>query len=268
MKNFSIIGAGNLAFTYSKAFTSIEYQLEYVYNRDPQKGQHLTEQISGSKYTENLLPLLESDFVFLTISDNAIQEIVNKLTNIISSTKKNKYPIFVHCSGSTPINVFSPLDNYNISYGVLYPLMTITKDQQVDFKEVPFFIEGNSEDTVKQLGNIAANLGAKSTICNSEKRLKLHLAGVFACNFTNYVLDLAYELDKDNYNYLFPTTLEMIQKCFRHPPKDVRTGPAIREDYNTIEKHKALLQDSGYNEQLEIYNLLTNNIINRKNGKL
>jgi predicted short-subunit dehydrogenase-like oxidoreductase (DUF2520 family) len=94
----------------------------------------------------------------------------------------------VHTAGSMPISVFEGL---TARYGVVYPLQTFSKSREVDFKKIPFFLEANSSEDEKVLGEVARALSSDVRFLSSEKRKNLHLAAVFACNFTNHMYALA-----------------------------------------------------------------------------
>jgi predicted short-subunit dehydrogenase-like oxidoreductase (DUF2520 family) len=146
-------------------------------------------------------------------------------------------------------------------YGVIYPLQTFSKHRKVDFKQIPIFIEVKHEGDLGTLDYMAHRLTDKVYRVSSEGRKRLHLAAVFACNFTNHMYALAQEL-LDDYGLPFDVMLPLIdettQKVHRLSPKQAQTGPAARGDKKVMDAHRKMLADK---PQLEcIYQLLSDSI--------
>jgi predicted short-subunit dehydrogenase-like oxidoreductase (DUF2520 family) len=168
--------------------------------------------------------------------------------------------ILVHTSGAMPMEV---LAQSSASYiGVFYPLQSFTKGKKVDFEEVPFLLESEDEGTLQRLKKVAKSLSPLVHTLRHKEREAVHVAAVFASNFTNHMLRIAEEilhrqgLDRE---ILKPLIIESISKSLQLGAKKAQTGPAIREDYETLEAHHHFL---GYNEQLaEIYRLISQDII-------
>src|SRR5690606_5053574 len=129
--------------------------------------------------------------------------------------------------------------------GVLYPLQTFSKARAVDFATVPIAVEASDEAASVRLEALAGSLSRRVFRCDSKQRISLHVAAVFACNFANHFYGIAadilnrYDLDFD---LIRPLVLEAAQKVMEHQPKDVQTGPAVRNDLRTMEKHLRLLE--------------------------
>ena len=94
-------------------------------------------------------------------------------------------------------------------YGVFYPMQTFSKQREVDFQEVPFFIEAKRAEDTELLKAIASTLSEKVYEADSEQRKSLHLAAVFICNFTNHMYALAADL-LEKYNLPFEVMLPLI----------------------------------------------------------
>ncbi|MCS6833231.1 MAG: DUF2520 domain-containing protein, partial [Flammeovirgaceae bacterium] len=145
--------------------------------------------------------------------------------------------------------------------GVFYPLQTFSKDKEVDFSQIPFFIEANTTSLTDFLVKIASRLSNEVYEMNSEERKRLHLAAVFACNFTNHLLTIAHqELMKLKvpFEVLHPLIVATINKALEITPFAAQTGPAIRRDQNTMSIHLQLLEERPLVQQ--IYRLLSENI--------
>jgi len=156
---------------------------------------------------------------------------------------------------------------YADKYGVLYPLQTFSKNKAVDFSQIPICVEAINAEVEKELLKIAHLLTEKTYILNSEKRKKLHLAAVFACNFSNYMYDIAYDIVMSagiDFEILKPLIAETADKIKTMTPKEAQTGPAVRYDENTINKHLTLLNRKKYLK--EIYKVLSKGI-HKRHGK-
>jgi len=291
MNTISFIGAGNVAFRMAIALQEKGYMIPTVWNRTREKAVKLTRALNSnlSAYTahnaaqagtftpvptgapsvasESFTDLLASDMVIIAVSDDAISTVARSFAQVvkdnIASGNITSLPICVHTCGATPLDALSPLKDVGCRCGVLYPLMTLSRSKNVNFRDIPFLLEGSCEKTLKALKGVCDTLGSEYYLCNSEKRLRMHTAAVFSCNFTNYLLSLAFEISGDAHSLLLPTTLEMIRKSFLQSPKMALTGPAKRGDMKTITKHLELLESLGMKEHADIYRTITDNLITR-----
>ncbi len=245
----SFIGYGNLAYRLSMAFRAAGITVDYIYGRDMDEASKLayilnkpenshTKDQPLVKATPNLGMLASSDIVILSVTDRSISDVAGLITKTPEFKKYS--PTILHCSGACPLSL---LDNFSNS-GVLYPLMTLSKTKPVDFSLVPFFIEFTGERAEKQLIDICNILKSEYRISESHERLKLHTAAVYVSNFINYLTGLAFDISKPNQMFLMPLAIETIRKAFLYEhPSLVQTGPAIRGDMDTVEKHRELLKD-------------------------
>ena len=155
----------------------------------------------------------------------------------------------------------SVFEGYAQRFGVLYPLQTFSKGRNVNFDVIPIFLEANTDKNADYLKNIASALSENVRFMSSEKRRSLHLAAVFACNFTNHIYALAEEiLAKEGLSrdYLFPLIDETAAKVHELPAREAQTGPAIRYDENIINKHLGMLADDP--DVQTLYRLLSQSI--------
>jgi len=218
----------------------------------------------------SLTDLLESDLIVIAVSDDTIPEITEELASQLHNALicgEEHLPLIVHTSGATDISVLDPLKKEGCRCGVLYPMLTLSKSKNVDFKDVPFILEGSNANTLNALKCICSLFGSQYLCCDSHQRLMMHIAAVFCCNFTNYMMSLAFEAAGDTHSLLLPTTMEMVKKAFLLSPEIALTGPAKRGDIRTIDKHKKTLENAGMMEHLEIYNLITEKILARNQNE-
>lgn len=260
MYSISFIGAGNVTFRLSIALQLAGHKIDCICNRDIKNAEQIVRAIKRNKgnafATSDYNQIPDSDIIIIAISDNAILEVA-KLIN-----KPNSF--IVHTSGAESINT---LKEAGINkYGVFYPLMTLSKNKDVDIKLIPFLLEASFKEGETILINITNTLKAEYRICNSQKRLQMHTAAVFSTNFINYLLGLSYNIAYPDFTFLLPCAIETVRKAFLNKPSISQTGPAVRGDLATIEKHLQLLKSKGMEEQYEVYNLITKNIMERYNS--
>lgn len=195
--------------------------------------------------SRNLTNIPTAAITIIAVSDDAIAEVSSKITN----------QFVVHTSGSVSM---AALQN-NTRKGVFYMLQTFSKDKPVNFQEVPFCLEATNENDLKTLETLAKLLSQKVYFINSEQRKALHVAAVFANNFANHCYQIANEICKTHqvpFEILHPLIQETALKIKVLSPKRAQTGPAIRNDQQTIQNHLLLLDS----HQQEMYTILTKSI--------
>ena len=137
------------------------------------------------------------------------------------------------------------LEEYHQNIGIFYPLQTFTKGVAIDLKEVPICIEAKHRSTEKVLMSLGKSISKEVYNVHSDDRKILHIAAVFACNFTNHLLTISQEIMEDHQidsSLLHPLIVETINKALSIGPADSQTGPAARDDQETIKKHLKLLR--------------------------
>lgn len=253
--NFCFIGAGNLATQLSKAFCNKGFKITQVYSRTERSAKILASSLSA-KYTTSVTDIdSEADIYFIALKDSVVDEI---LSQIYFNNK-----LVVHCSGSLPL---STLEKHSENNGVFYPLQTFSKTREVDFNEIPIFIESNSDKNEKLLRQIAYQISNNVSIIDSEKRRLLHISAVFACNFVNHFYTIAADILKSKdipFDVVRPLIFETAKKVQEMNPEKAQTGPAIRFDENIINLHLTELKEFGDYQQL--YNSISKSIFDRYN---
>ena len=170
----------------------------------------------------------------------------------------NKKALVVHTSGSVAIDIFQVTFE---NPGVVYPLQTFSLSKKTDIKKVPFCLEVKYPRTKNKLSKVLKSMGAEIHWINSDKRKALHLAAVFANNFSNHMLTLAESICNEHqlpFEILKPLILETFSKAILSGPRDSQTGPAIRGDEKTILKHLGLLDN--HPELRNVYRVMTESI--------
>lgn len=253
--SIAFVGAGNLATNLAKALHQKGFRIAQVYSRTEESAQALASAVHSEWTTELSRIVPDATLYIVALKDSALIELLPQIVE----GKQNK--LWVHTAGSLPIDIWT---ERTTRYGVFYPLQTFSKLREVDFHEIPFFIEANRQEDAEWLKTIASALSRRVYAANSEQRKSLHLAAVFACNFTNHLYVLASDLLK-KYGLPFDAILPLIDETARKvhdlSPSDAQTGPAIRYDENVIGQHLDML--SGDPDMQELYRMLTESIHRR-----
>lgn len=243
-----ILGSGNVAQHLIKVFLQTEeVSLVQVFARQPNQLTHL---LPTAKIVSDYQKIIEADVYIISVSDNAIAEVSFQLPF------ENR--LVVHTSGSSDLSV---LNNKNRK-GVFYPLQTFTKGKKVDFTPIPICLEAENEQDYQLLEQLGNSISKKVFNINSEQRKSLHVAAVFVCNFVNHLYQIGNKICEANqipFEVLHPLIQETAQKILELTPKEAQTGPALRNDTQTIEKHLDFLSNENYKT---IYQLLTQSIQN------
>lgn len=246
-----LIGAGNLMTNLGKALASAkEHEIVQVWSRTKESAQALAA-VLCTPFTTDLDCVVEADVYILAVKDSALESLIPQLTRLHPDA------LFLHTAGSMPMDVFK---GYAHHYGVFYPMQTFSKNKEVNFREIPVFVEANNENDLEVVKNLAATVSDAVYKLTTEQRKYLHLAAVFACNFTNHCYDLAARVLEPQgipFSVMLPLIDETARKVHELSPHDAQTGPAVRYDENVINRQMAMIDDE--NTQ-QIYKLLSQSI--------
>lgn len=252
-----LIGAGRVATQLGKALQSQNKRITQVFSRTIDSATQLAIKLN-TKPVNNLSGIdPNADLYIISIADDAIAGIADKLN----------FPekIVVHTSGSVAMEAISPISQ---KFGVFYPLNTFSKSGEIDFSSTPFCIEAGDKTTGQELTVLAKLISKDVRYINSQQRAVIHLAAVYACNFTNFMMVNAEEILKSanvDFDILLPLISETISKLKFISPKDAQTGPALRNDTGVIQKHLGMLEDEQGKKM--IYELISRQIHDFYNSK-
>jgi predicted short-subunit dehydrogenase-like oxidoreductase (DUF2520 family) len=253
--NIAIIGSGNVAWHLAPELENAGHRVREIFSRNPKNAKALQKRLYNAEINLSLdFSQSEIDIIIISVSDDAIEEVAREV-----ALPENA--IIVHTSGSQPISKLGYTGTDNI--GVFYPLQTFTRGKKIEFEEIPMLIEAENRQTLKSLKRLAGSISKNIYTIDSKDRMAIHVAAVFACNFSNYLFAVAEQiLNKQGFelDILRPLIAETLNKSLDIGPKDAQTGPAVREDLETLDRHMAFLEKSEYKE---LYRLITEKILNR-----
>ena len=252
--NVSFIGSGNLAWHLAPALDNTDYAVREVYSLNPQNAKALVGRLYHARVQATLdFSSSPSKIFIIAVSDDVIGDLVQEI--ILPDEA-----ILLHTSGSQPLNVLGYAASSGI--GVFYPLQTFTKNRKVDFNDIPLFIESEDMETEKMLLGMAKAITKKVYRISSGERRALHIAAVFASNFTNHMLTISrdiLEARKLNFEWLKPLIAETINKSLSLGPEAAQTGPAKRGDLEILDRHLEFLQND--EAVAGIYRMISQHIV-------
>ena len=252
-----MLGSGNVATQLSKALANEGHTIVQVFSQNIENAKALAQKHKATAIDNLSLLNGDADLYIISVSDHAIEKIISGF----DFSKKR----VVHTAGSVALNIF-PKEIEN--FGVFYPFQTFSKNKTVNFAEIPICVEANNNKFEQELIKLAEQLSGNVSKISSEQRKKLHLSGVFACNFVNHLYYIASNIlseHKIDEKLLVPLIKETADKVSKLPPFQAQTGPAVRNDTESIKKHLDLLSSSP--EYQQIYKLFSDAIYNTHNSK-
>ena len=232
IQQISIIGSGNVAWHLAKNFVELGVNVSHIYGRTPKHVEELCTE-TGSINTRSISELPKNQFVLICTPDDSIASICDLIDD--------SCPV-AYTSGSIEISSLPQRTNL----GVFYPLQTFSKHIELDLSTVPFFIESTNEEFTQALFILASKITDTITLANSQERSELHLAAVFVNNFTNHLYQVGAQICEEQevpFELLRPLIAETAAKIESITPKEAQTGPALRNDKTTLQKHLDQLRD-------------------------
>ena len=256
LPEIDIIGTGNLATSLAPALEQNGFVIGNVYGRSIKSAQRIANNLYQASATDSLnFGNSRSSVFLLAIADDAIEEVAREL--VLPSKA-----VVAHTSGTKNLSVLGYTASPNI--GVFYPLQTFSKIKRVSFDKLPILIEGDNSYTRKVLQGLAKRISGTVRESSSKQRRMIHLAAIFAGNFTNAMLANASELmqtSNSDLQLLRPLIEETINKSMALGPENAQTGPAARGDIEVLDEHLLMLEK--YPDLRETYRLISQQIIDR-----
>ncbi len=235
--NLILLGSGNAATRLGIAFLQSGHRIVRLYSRNPENGRRLADLLNADPAivtdTPESISVAGADAVVSALRDSAAEAVWRKIDF-------GSCPVF-HTAGSMAMETLAP---YAAHRGVLYPLQTLSRTRDLDFRHVPLFIEAESPATMKLLKTLADSISGIVREADSEMRKNLHVAAVFANNFSNHMFAIVEKLLRQNgldLSYLLPLIDETTAKIHELSPRQAQTGPAVRFDENIMQLHLSRL---------------------------
>lgn len=248
--NIVILGSGHAATVLAQLMHSKGHTILQVWSRSAVHAKELAAKVNANVLTELQDIDRSADLCVLSVTDDAVAGIAAQL-----SLKKK---ILVHSAGAVSMNV---LQGASPNYGVLYPLQSLRKELRT-IPEIPFLVDGNSEEVKVLLADFAATLSPHVQVAGDDERMHLHLAAVIVNNFTNHLYAVTEHYCKEHqlsFQMLYPLIMETAERLKAETARQQQTGPARRGDEQTMQKHLQLLNNEP--ELQDLYKTISNSIL-------
>ncbi|MGK7397039.1 MAG: Rossmann-like and DUF2520 domain-containing protein [Candidatus Cyclobacteriaceae bacterium M3_2C_046] len=250
----SFIGAGNLAWHLAPELENRGHKILEVKSKSLSNAEKLVQRLYRAEAKKDYdFSQSQANIFIIAVRDDAIEEVISELILPDQS-------MVIHTSGAQPLDKLKAVAAPE--QGVLYFLQTFTKDKRVFFDDIPVLYEGNNLKSNQILQQLASSLSKKVIQVNSDQRKAIHVSAVFACNLTNHLFYLAQNILKKEhlpYELLEPLIRETIDKSLSLGPAKAQTGPAVRGDLETMDRHMHYLEFNA--RYAEIYRTISQDIL-------
>lgn len=245
----TFIGSGNVATVLGRKVLNAGHSVLQVFSRDHAHAKELADEMQASPVSSVAGLDHSADIYIIAIADDSLNGIHNWL--------KLDRQLVVHTAGSVSIDVLKKISR---NYGVLYPLQSLRKEKR-NSPDIPFLVDGNHEETKIAIKQFAETISTVVRFAGDTERVKLHMAAVISNNFSNHLYTLTEDFcnkESVDFRILIPLISETVNGLRDHLPATLQTGPAVRNDQATIDKHLQLLK--AYPDLLLLYEMFTRNI--------
>lgn len=252
----SLIGSGRVATHLAQALAQ-QHEIVNIYSPTLINAQQLAESVDAIAIDQLSALVPDLDLIIIAVKDQAILACVEQLDSALAQV------LVVHTSGSTDLSVIA---THHPRAGVFYPLQSFSFEREIDWSQTPILIETAQSKDQTLLLELAKSLSERVYPYNSQQRLSLHLAAVFASNFSNYCYDIAAQIVQQqhvDFDLLKPLIVETALKATQQAPDNAQTGPARRGDVQIIAQHQALLAQQQQHAFADIYQIMSQGIIER-----
>jgi predicted short-subunit dehydrogenase-like oxidoreductase (DUF2520 family) len=245
-----IMGSGNVAAVLGRKFKAAGHTIAQIYSRNAAAASELAYEWDSESTNYKTTINKQADVYLIAVNDDAIDDVTDQLFL--------PGKVVAHTAASVPKEVLKNVTNH---YGVFYPLQSLRKDMMT-LPDVPIFFDGSDAKAKSVLEQLARSISAEKVMeASDDDRLKLHVAAVVVSNFVNHLYSLAEDYCRKeglDFKQLLPLVEETALRIKDTSPNQAQTGPALRNDSETIHKHLELLKT--HPQLKNIYVLLTESI--------
>ena len=251
----TLVGSGNVAtWMAQRLANSVRFPITQVFSRKLENARRLADMLQAEAIDDIKLLNPDNHIFIFALADSAYEEILPQIPFRMTTAFTT--------SGTVSCQCLAP---YAEHFGVIYPLQTFSKTQEMSDLEVPLCLESDFVGDRKELlWELAQELSPTCYEVSESQRTRMHVAAVFACNFSNAMYGIAYDLLKKDdlpFEILLPLLRQTVRKVGEMPPAEAQTGPAVRGDFNVMRKQMESLKD----ERLrEIYRLMSEVILQKR----
>lgn len=254
------IGPGKVGANLGRYFTQKGITISGFYGQNINSTKEAIN-ITKSKFYENIKDIIkESDILFITTPDDIISIIDTQLSKFNLNNKS-----ICHTSGSLKSNVLYNSKNSGALIYSIHPMFAFS-NKNINLNELEkiyFSIEGDYFEN-SPIEKLIKKLGNKYFLRKEEDSATYHLANVFVSNLILSLLNIGISYFKklglsenDSLEAIKPLVKGNIESIFEKGFVDSLTGPVLRGDLTTIEKHLNALDK----DHKELYKILSLNLL-------
>ncbi len=244
-RGFTIIGTGRLGSSLALRLHSKGYLIRSLYNRTLDSCERIATQTNTDIFgTFPSRPADLGDVVFLCLPDDQIGAFAKKMGPVKDG------PAWVHTSGATPAGVLEPLSPEGSGIAAMHPVQTFTiKNRDSAFNQCFVTLQGDPV-LCDKLKKVVEAIGGRPLLVDSRQKIAIHLAAVYVCNYMAPLFAASQDILRDNglevrsRDLFGPMVRQAVEGLLSHPPAEVLTGPVVRGDTGTIDRHLKVLEDS------------------------
>jgi predicted short-subunit dehydrogenase-like oxidoreductase (DUF2520 family) len=244
-KTFALLGASKTGIALVHYLEKAGLEPAFLWNRSLKGIQLAQKYIQFRKESADLSQIpADVEWIIITVKDDAIEEVVQQLLGVLKNSDGKK--VF-HTSGVWDSKLLEPLQKKGYRTGSFHPLISIP-DIETGIRIIPgsvFSCEGEIQD---DLLNLARLIGVTGIALDSEQKEIVHLGAVFVNNYVTVMIQSLKQLARakgisdDTLKQLLERLSEQaFDNAWKRSLKDSLSGPAVRGDEKTIQKHRELL---------------------------
>jgi predicted short-subunit dehydrogenase-like oxidoreductase (DUF2520 family) len=233
------------------------HTIDCIWSRSQAHADRLASEFGSVGISDPELLPSNTDFCLVAVPDGVIYELTGKF--------KDQGGIWMHTAGAVSMDVLAGSFS---RCGVLYPLQTLSSGRNVQLHDTPFLVEGSNQEVTRSIHTLASCISRTVIEMDSSQRLVVHLAAVFANNFSNHMVTIAKEIlkqQKMDPSLLDPLLRETFSKMMEMGPENAQTGPAARMDHETIQKHLEWIKS--HPEWEKLYTFISRDIMRSRQSE-
>jgi len=248
-----MIGSGNIAHFFLPRLQRHGHEVVQVYSPNPENAGKLAALHQVPAFTGNIHEIdRDADAYILAVKDDALPS----LNEVLRLPGK----LVIHCAGAVPLSVIGLI---SANRAVIWTLYSVRKSNLPVAGDIPLVVEACTAAGWTQTLEIARSISGNVLEVSFEQRQLMHLNAVLVNNFTNHLFTIAEKLSAENglpFEALFPIIKQTFSQLGQVSPSRSQTGPAIRKDESTLQKHLALLQQ--HEDWRRVYEAMSRSIQN------
>lgn len=245
-----LLGSGNVATHLGPSLFRAGFTIRQVYSPDLTHARLLAARVGAAAVNRAVDIDLTADVYIFMLKDDGVLPVATQL--------QLAGKLLINTSGNSSVDMLSQV---SARRAIIYPLQTFSKAVEMNLQKVSFFIESSVPEDLTILRMLAAAFSEKVYLADSALRQQIHLAGVFAANFSNHMYAIASRLLVENgmpFSVLAELMKQTTAKALSMNPEEAQTGPAIRYDQQVLDSQLVLL--GAYPEWQHLYHLISQDI--------